>query len=51
MRGNMSEDITHELAERTLLYIWSECVLDTISVTTYKEIKKKFEKRINELLK
>lgn len=47
----MSEDTIHELTESALLYIWSECVLDTISVTTYKEIKRKFEKRINELLK
>ena len=46
----MTEEITHELAERTLLYIWSECVLETVSFTTYKEIKAKFEKRINELL-
>lgn len=46
----MSEDITHELTERTLLYIWSECVLDTISVTMYKQIKQKFEARIKKLL-
>ena len=47
----MIDEITHELAERTLLYIWSECVLEKVSFTTYKEIKAKFEKRVNELLK
>ena len=47
----MNEEISHELAERTLLYIWSECVLDTVSVTVYKEIKTKFAKRIKGLLK
>ena len=40
----MTEEISHELTERLLLYIWSECVLDTVSVTVYKEIKKSLKK-------
>ena len=44
------EEIVHNEIERALLYIWADCVLDTITVTTYKEIKKKFEKRIEKLL-
>lgn len=35
-----------EKIEKSLLYIWSECVLEIVSVKQYKDIKKLFEERI-----
>lgn len=35
-----------EKIEKSLLYIWSECVLEIVSAKQYKDIQKLFEERI-----
>lgn len=35
-----------EKIEKSLLYIWSECVLEFVSAKQYKDIQKLFEERI-----
>ena len=35
-----------EKIEKTLLYIWSECVFEIISAKQYKDIQELFEERI-----
>lgn len=32
--------------EKSLLYIWSECILEIVSAKQYKDIQKLFEERI-----
>lgn len=39
----------HSEIERSLLYLWAECVFETVSAKTYKEIKEKFENKLIEL--
>lgn len=36
--------------EKSLLYIWSECVLEIVSVKQYKEIKKLFDEKIKQTI-
>ena len=40
------EDNNIEKIEKSLLYIWSECVLEIVSAKQYKDIQKLFEERI-----
>lgn len=35
-----------EKIEKSLIYIWSECVLEIVSAKQYKDIQKLFEERI-----
>ena len=35
-----------EKIEKSLLYMWSECVLEIVSAKQYKDIQKLFEERI-----
>ena len=37
--------------EKSLLYIWSECVLEIVSAKQYKDIQKLFEERLKYLKK
>lgn len=39
----------HSEIERSLLYLWAECVFETVSAKTYKEIKEKFENKLLQL--
>lgn len=36
--------------EKSLLYIWSECVLEIVSAKQYKEIKKLFDEKIKQTI-
>ena len=40
-----------EKIEKSLLYIWSECVLEIVSAKQYKDIQKLLEERIENVQK
>ena len=47
MTGKQIQDSCDvEKIEKSLLYIWSECVLEIVSAKQYKDIQKLFEERI-----
>lgn len=42
----MTDKQETEKIEKSLLYIWAECVLEIVSAKQYKDIQKLFEERI-----